>query len=157
MSTTVKVNGTSFAVPARGDTDWDVNLRVYLQGITALVATVFQFCASTFPSSTAYFLAPGYATASVTEILVPVPQAGILRNLRVVCTNTTSGPCTITVRNGGALTALTCTLGSGATQASDLTHSVTATAGSYVSIYVNCTGMATTPVNLAVSLSLSAL
>jgi len=158
MSTTQIVNNTTFSVPARGDVDWDANLRTYLAGLASLVAGVLQWAVTTFPSAGSFFAMPGLAGASGTEVFLRAPRAGVLRNLYAYCTTApTVAGCVVTVRVNGVSTTLTCTVAASGQSANDSTHSVAVAAGDRLSVSVNCTGATVTPVNLGITFSLSAI
>lgn len=87
----------------------------------------------------ARYLAPGVGllSASSTEIQLPVPRPGTMRNLRINCiAGVGPGNVTVTVRKNGVATTLTVTMLNTATSGSDTTHSFTVAAGDLISVQV---------------------
>lgn len=91
------------------------------------------------------FLLPGSGSVSATEVKLPLPRAGFLRNMRVYAgTGPGAGTVTFTARRSAAAspsstsdTALTVALtGSGVQTVADTTHAVTWSAGDLLSISV---------------------
>lgn len=126
-------NGSTTIVPARG-------------------APLFWSAASGPSNPTPVFLPAlpydaGTATqSSETPSSVFAPRAGTLRNLTVrILGGTCSVPATYTLRLNGTDSALTCALGTGATAATDSTHSVAVAAGDKLALKCVLGGTATGP------------
>lgn len=136
MSVSQSVNGTSYALPTAGDTDWGALLTTFLQGLAASFSSVFTFGNSVTAAGSG-FVAPGlYSTVTgATEAFYTVPMAGRLKALYCKSAGAPAGGTVVfTVRINGVDTALLCTLADGATTASDIVNSVVVAAGSTLSM-----------------------
>jgi hypothetical protein len=161
MAISVVVNGTTYSLPTSGDVDWGADLSSFLQALAGEAAPwVAQFGAESSPADTvANYLRPGYTSgaADTVEASVRCPFSGLVSGLYVQCTTgpATSGQ-TITVRKNGADQTLTALLAAAGTQASDVTHSFSVSAGDRLSVKVQgVAGITVGAVKLVVSMALT--
>lgn len=133
-STWYKESGT-------GNTNW-----------VAIGASLLVFGADSADTvAAARFMAPGYiATASATEIVIPITRAGLLRNLniRITAAGVTAATVTYTVRINGVDTTITANTGNTTAAPltiSDVTHTAAVVAGDRVSISIVKSGAVATP------------
>lgn len=87
----------------------------------------------------ARFFAPGFdqTTVVATELQIPLPRTGIIRNMRIQCTaGTGGGNVTYTVRINGGNTTLASTFANTSTSASNTSNTATVTAGDLMSVRI---------------------
>lgn len=143
MSTTQLINGTSYTLPANGETDYAAQLLAFFSALATSFSTIIFFGVLNITNGTTY-PAPGlYATISgATEPFIAMPMAGRLKRLYVTCVAPpTGGSCIFTVRVNGVDTALTLTVLAGVSSGSDLVNSVVVAAGDRISM--KCVATAT--------------
>ena len=120
-------------------TDANVTLAKLAAAVQQVLASVMVFGMGAAQAGLTVFAAPGSGVGSTTvELQVPVPRAGVLRNLRVKCQTApgTGNTDAVTVRVNGVNSALTCNVVTTATTGSDLTHAPAVAAGDLVSVQV---------------------
>lgn len=135
MSVAGTINGTSVTIPTGGDTDNAATFTALLQALVSACSTVFQFGAASGLTTSAVYLRPGIAAADSTEVFLVFPKAGKVSALYCKGTsNASGGSVTVTARIDGADSTLTATVANGAASASDVTHTVSVTAGQTLSV-----------------------
>lgn len=155
MSTTVNVNGTAYTLPTTGDSNWSTQVSAFFVALAESCSAILTFGGAAFSPAGTFYLPAGFGTSLASEVVFPVPYAGVLQQLRVKCgTAPTVATAVVTVRKNGSDTALTATVGISATTASDTTHQVSVAAGDTVSVKLTNAG-ATGPINVAVTLALT--
>lgn len=116
-----------------------VTLAKLAAAVQNLLCSVFVFGTGAAQASTTVYAAPGSGDGSSSvELQVPVPRAGVLRNLYVKCQTAPGVGHTdiVTVRKAGADTALTTTVAGTASTGNDVVHSVSVAAGDLISVKV---------------------
>lgn len=104
---------------------------------TAAPAVVTLGFLSSLNDTTIRFACPGgpAAAAGTTELQIPAPYAGVVRNLYVKCASAPTGTCTFTPRkNGVDQISLATGVTSGNTTGSNLSGSISVAAGDLISV-----------------------
>jgi hypothetical protein len=101
------------------------------RGLTGMAVPIMGNSFSSVTAGQTRYLWPGLNGASAPEVYLPVPTAGSFSGLTVVTSGAPGAgqSWTITLQRLFSDTALTCTIGPGTNQASDMTHVVTFAAG----------------------------
>lgn len=123
---------------------FNTHLRDNLNFLYATGAGGFFFCRSSTPPTAGQTRYYGvWESATETDISIPIPVAGTLRNLSAAASVAPGAAQTFTytARKNAADTSLTCTIsGAAATSASDTSHSPTVAAGDLLAVKVVVSG-----------------
>ena len=111
-------------------------------GSASGAASIISFgsSATTVPDSVTRYFGVGYCTASYTDVFFRLPYACTLSNLYAQCSGSSFGTRTYTVYINGAASTLTCAASGGVNSTSDVTHSVTCSAGDSICIRIVTSG-----------------
>ena len=151
LSTSVVVNGTTYSIPASGETDWATSLSAFLAALASASSSILVWSADALGAATTYLRPGNSASADANELKLRMPRAGKLSALTAATVGAPAGGSTIvTVRVNGVDTALTATIVEEGYQ-QDLAHTVTVAANAAVSVKVTYTG--TPPTYLGVTLA----
>jgi len=131
-----------------------VDLVIASNGSPAVVT--FGYTSSAADTTTRY-AAPGgpSAAAGTTEFALPMPLACKVSNLRIYSVTAPADNCVFVARKNGSDTAITATMASAATTASDTTNTVTFAAGDRLSIKHTMASATTAAANTTISFKLT--
>lgn len=147
MSTTVQVNGTSYAIPSSGDVDWAGSLTTFLTAMTQASSLQLNYVAAA-PGTAAFIPISGVATTGITTHVVPV--TGKIRVVSGFTGTAGTGAITYSIYYDGTSVATTAVSAATTNFANVLLIPVSVVAGHKVQLYISVpSGTAPTNVNLS--------